>query len=331
LVFNRRNMGFLGFGSCVTDNILTNFDLEKMVDTSDEWIVRRTGVHERRLLYPGQMAADLGVSAAEKALKDAGISPEQIDLIIVSTETPDYLTPSTACIIQKRIGAVNAAAFDVNAACSGYVYALTIANQFVKTGYYKHILVIGCEGLSRIVDWEDRSTCILFGDGAGATVLGPVDEGYGVLETVIGADGSMGENITIPCCYMSKEDEEKRLHENKRVLWMDGSTVLKFAVNVMASATMEVLKKAGLSIDDVKLLVPHQANIRIIDGAIKKLGIPDDKVYKNIHRYGNISSACIPVALNEIYEQGLLKNGDYVIVVGFGGGLTWASALIKWF
>lgn len=328
---NNISMGILGLGNSVPERVLTNSELEKMVNTSDEWIVRRTGISERRLLSPDQKASDLGTEAAKKALKDAGISAEQIDLIIVSTETPDYLTPSTSCIIQKNIGAINAAAFDVNAACSGFVYGLTIADQFVKTGYYKYILVIGCEGLSRVVDWEDRNTCVLFGDGAGAAVLGPVDEGYGVIQTSIGAVGSLGDNITLPCCYISKEDEELRIHDNKHVLWMDGGVVLKFAVKAMSSATTDVLEKAGLSVDDLKIIVPHQANVRIIDGAAKRLGISPDKVYKNIHKYGNISSACVPVALTEIKEQGLLNKDDYLVVVGFGGGLTWASALIKWY
>lgn len=323
-------VGILGIGSSLPEKVLTNSDLEKMVDTSDEWIIKRTGISQRRVLEKDEPSHKLGVEASIKAIKDAGLSAEDIDLIIVTTETPDYLTPSMSCLIQGKIGASKAACFDLNAACSGLVYGMTVAQQFISTGYYKYALVVGCEGLTRITDWEDRNTCVLFGDGAGAVVLGAVEKGYGILSTHIGSDGTMSKTITLPCCYMDSQDLEKRAHENKRVLWMDGSEVFKFAVKIMAQATEKVLRDINLTLNDVKLIVPHQANIRIIDGAAKRLAIPTEKVYSNVSRYGNISSASIPVALDEAVKSGVVSKGDIVVLVGFGGGLTWGSAAIKW-
>jgi 3-oxoacyl-[acyl-carrier-protein] synthase III len=322
--------GIIGVGSSLPDKILTNFDLEKMVETSDEWITQRTGISERRVLDKETPAYSLGVEAAQRALEDAGISAEELDLIIAATAAPDYNTPSTACIIQGEIGAKNAAAFDINAACAGFVYGLTIAEQFLKTGYYKKVLIVGIEGMSKVTDWEDRNTCVLFGDGAGAVILGQVEKGFGLLATHIGADGSSWNTITIPSNYLSEDDFSKRAHENKRVLWMDGSEVFKFAIKVLVQASEKVIKDAGLTLDEVKLIVPHQANIRIIDGAIKRLKVPADRVFVNVHKYGNISAASIPVALDEISKSGALTKGDNLVFVGFGGGLTWASALVKW-
>jgi len=322
--------GILGIGKCVPEKVLSNKDLESMVDTSNEWIVQRTGIHERRIMESDTPLHELGSKAAMEALKNAGLTPDKIDLIIVTTETPDYLTPSMACLIQKSIGAANAAAFDLNAACTGAVYGLTVASQFINTGYYKYVLVVSCEGLSRVVDWKDRKTCVLFGDGAAAMVVGQVEKGYGILATYIGADGSMGHNITIPCCYVNSEESEKRLSENKMVIWMDGSEVFKFAVRVMIQATETVLNQSGVSIKDVSLIIPHQANMRIIESAAKRLDIPPERVFTNVHKYGNTSSASIPIALIESIEKGLVSKGSYIVLVGFGGGLTWASALIKW-
>ena len=327
---NEFSVGILGVGSSLPEKVLTNSELEKLVDTSDEWIIKRTGISERRILDKDTPAYELGVDAAEKAIKDAGITAEDLDLIILATETPDYLTPSISCIIQNRIGAKNAAAFDINAACSGFVYGMTVASQFINTGYYKNILVIGCEGLSKVVDWEDRNTCVLFGDGAGAAVIGRVEKGYGIISTHIGADGSMGHNITIPCFHISEKDLEVRVHENKDVVWMDGGEVFKFAVKAMASATERVLEDASLTAEDIKFIFPHQANTRIIDGAIKRLGMSADKVHPIIHKYGNISSASIPVTLDEALKSGKINKGDNIVMVGFGGGLTWASAVVKW-
>mgnify|MGYP006293108439 CR=1 FL=1 len=323
-------VGIIGIGSCIPEKVLSNYDLEKMVDTSDEWIRKRTGIVERRILEKDEPTSKLAVEASKRALKSAGISPEEIDLIIVATETPDYLTPATACTIQCDIGAVNAAAFDINAACSGFIYGMTIAQKFISTGYYNNVLLIGCEGLTKIVDWEDRNTCVLFGDGSGAVILSKVEPEYGILSTDLGSVGELGRNLTIPCCYISPEDLEKRPRENKRVLWMDGSEVFKFAVRIMDKSSKTVLEKAGLSMDQVKLIVPHQANIRIIEGAAKRLGISQDKIYSNIHKYGNISSASIPVGIDELFISGKIQKGDNIIVVGFGGGLTWAAGLIRW-
>lgn len=323
-------VGVLGTGSCLPEKVLTNFDLEKMVDTSDEWIIKRTGISERRIQEKGEPTYKLGIVAAKNALENSGISAEDLDLIIVTTETPDYLTPSMACIIQREIGAFNAAAFDLNAACSGFVYGMTVAQQFIKSGYYKYVLLVGCEGLSKITDWEDRNTCVLLADGSGAAVLGSVEKGYGILSTYLGSDGTLGQNITIPCCYISEDDKEKRIHENKRVIWMDGGEVFKFAVKIMEQATNKALEKCGLDIEQIKLIVPHQANIRIIEGAAKRLGISLDKVFVNLEKYGNISSASIPVGLDEAYKNKLLKKGDYFLLVGFGGGLTWGASVVRW-
>lgn len=323
-------VGILGIGSCLPEKVLTNADLEKMVETSDEWITQRTGISERRVLEKEEPAYTLGVKAAVRALEDAGITAEDIDLIIVTTETPDYMAPSTACIIQSKIGAKKAAAFDLNAACTGFVYGMTTAQQFIRTGYYKYALVIGVEGLSKATDWEDRNTCILFGDGSGAVVLGAVEEGYGLLGTYLGADGNIGHNITIPGFYEDPGEYEKRVHEHKRTVWMDGGAVLKFAVRIMESSTNEVLSRCGLSIDDINLIVPHQANIRIVEGAAKRLGVSSDKVMVNLDQIGNISSASIPVALDQAVKAGKVSKGDHIVLVGFGGGLTWGSAIIKW-
>lgn len=312
------------------EKIMTNFDLEKMVNTSDEWITKRTGISERRILERDSPAYPIGVKAAEEALQTSGIKAEELDLIIFTTSTPDYLSPAVACIIQKNIGAHNAAAFDLNAACTGFVYAITTAKQFIEAGTYKYILVVSCEGLSKVLDWEDRNSCVLFGDGAGAVVLGPVEKDYGIITTYLGSDGNMGHNITIPCCYISSEDLEKRMHENKRVVWMDGSEVFKFAIKAMVDSTEKVIEDAGFALDDIKMIIPHQANIRIIESAAKRLGIKTSKIFTNVHKYGNVSSASVPVALDEVVKGNMLKKGDYLVVVAFGGGLTWGSALIRW-
>jgi len=323
-------VGILGIGSYLPEKIMSNNDLEKMVETSDEWIVKRTGISERRILDKDTPAFEMGVEAANKALADAGIAAEDIDMVIVATVSPDYVYPQTACLIQGKIGAKKAAAFDLNAACSGFVYAMTVAEQFIANGLYKYILVVGCEGISRTVDWEDRNTCILFGDAAGAAVLGPVEKGYGILSTKLGADGDLDRVVTLPCFFTDEKDLNLRVHENKNVIWMDGGEVFKFAVKIMAQATEEVIEKAQLEKDDIEMIFPHQANTRIIDGALKRLGISDKKIQPIIQKYGNISSASIPVALDEALKLGKIKKGDNLVFVGFGGGLTWASAVIKW-
>lgn len=325
------NVGILGIGSCVPEKVLTNSDLEKMVDTSDEWIIQRTGISERRITDRNTPTYSLAVEAARQAIKDSGIEPGQIDLVLVATSTPDFLTPSTSCIVQKETGAENAAAFDIMAACSGFIYGLTIAKQFVETGYYKHVLLVSSEGMSKAVDWTDRKTCVLFGDGAGAVVVGKVEEGFGILSTYLGADGANGHHITIPCLYMPEEELEKRKnYENKIAVYQDGHEVFKFAVKIMPYATEKVMEKADITLDDVKYIIPHQANSRIIESAAKRLGVSLEKVYTIIRKYGNMSSASIPVAMDDAYRKKRINRGDNLVLVGFGGGLTWGSALLRW-
>lgn len=322
--------GILGVGSCLPDTNLTNYDLEKMIDTSDEWIVRRTGISSRKVLKKDEPAYKLGIAASINAINDAGLTPEDIDLIIVSTNSPDYLVPTTACLIQKEIGAVNSAAFDFNAACSGFAYGLNLAQQYISTGYYKHVLLVGCEGLSRVTDWEDRKTCILFADGAGAVVMGQVEKGYGVIESVLGADGTLSDYATLPCNFIAQEDIQCREHDNKRVLWLNGTGIMKFGIKAIVNSVNKILEETGMSLDEISYIVPHQANIRIMDDAAKSLGISKDKVFANIAENGNCSSATIPVALDAMCKKGLLTKGDNIIMIGFGGGLTWAAALVKW-
>lgn len=325
------NVGILGTGSYIPKKVLTNFDLEKMVDTTNDWIIKRTGINERRLLDESQPAYEMGVEAAKRALQDSCLEASQIDLIIVSTNSPDYLSPATAAIIQGKIGAVNAAAFDINAACSGFVYAAVTAEQFIKSGYYKYVLVISVEALSKITDWEHRNTCVLFGDAAGAAVFGKTSESEGLLSSWLGADGTMANVITIPCCFANKEDIENRESGKRQVIRMDGSEVFKFAVRIMTEATMHVIKKASLTIKDIDLIIPHQANLRIIEGAAKRIGISEDKVFSaNIKKYGNTSSSTIPLALDELSRGGEIVKGNNIVLVGFGGGLTWSAALLKW-
>ncbi len=310
--------------------MLTNNDLEQMVETSNEWIIKRTGISERRILRDDEPAYKLGIEAAVKALENADVQAEDIDLIILATESSDYMTPSIACIIQGAIGAKNAMAFDLNAACTGFIYGLVTAQQFIANGVFKQALVIGCEGLSKIVDWKDRNTCVLFGDGAGAAVLGEVDEGYGILNSFLGSDGTAGMNITIPNLYLTEYEKEKRPNGKYNSIWMDGTEVFKFAVKAMSSATVKVLEDVNMTVEDLAYIFPHQANTRIIDGAIKKLGVTDEKLHYVIQKYGNISSASIPVALDEANREGKFKKGDNMVLVGFGGGLTWGSIALKW-
>lgn len=325
-----RMAGIIGTGSCLPDRIMTNYELEKMVDTSDDWIKSRTGICERRVSDEKTATSDLSTTAALRALENAKLKPEELDLIIVATVTPDMAFPSTACIVQKNIGAVNAAAFDLEAACSGFLYGLAIADNFVKTGYYKNVLVIGAETLTKIADFTDRNTCVLFGDGAGAAVVSEVPEEYGILSTYIGADGRGGHLLTQPAggsrIPATVESVQNRLHYIK----MDGTEVFKFAVKIMGEAAETALEKCGLNKEDIDYLIPHQANIRIIDSAVKRLKISKDKVYVNVDKYGNMSAASVAIALDEANRDGHLKDGDTIVLVGFGGGLTWGSAVLKW-
>ncbi|RNB54719.1 ketoacyl-ACP synthase III [Brevibacillus gelatini] len=326
----KRSVGILATGSYTPERVLSNFDLEKMVETTDEWIVSRTGIRERRICSPEQASSDLAYEAAKKALERANISAEQLDMIIVATVTPDMMFPSTACILQEKLGAKRAAALDVSAACTGFLYGITTAAQFIANGLYKYVLVVGVETLSKITNYKDRNTCVLFGDGAGAAVIGEVREGFGFQSFELGADGAGGELLCLPAggsrIPASSETVEKNLH----YLSMAGSEVFKFAVRVMNSATEAVLSKAGVDRENIDLLVPHQANKRIIDSAVQRFGLSEDKVVINLDRYGNMSSASIPVALDEAIAAGRVKEGDNVILVGFGGGLTWGATLLKW-
>ncbi|WP_068676573.1 beta-ketoacyl-ACP synthase III [Oceanobacillus sp. Castelsardo] len=308
-------VGFLGLGHFVPPKVVTNHDLEKIVDTNDEWIRTRTGIEERRIADDDMKTSDMAFHAAASALEDANVKAEELDLILVATVTPDTSFPSVACIIQDKLGAVKAAALDVSAACSGYIYALTTAKQFIETKTYKKILVVGVEKLSSITDWTDRSTCVLFGDGAGAAVLGEVSEGRGVLAHELGSDGSGG----------------KHLYEDpKNMIIMNGREVFKFAVRKMPEVSVNVIEKAGLSKEDVDYLIPHQANVRIMEAARQRLGISEDKMNQSIKKYGNTSSASIAIALSESFKEGKIKDDDVIVLVGFGGGLTWGSMAIRW-
>ena len=317
-------------GSYLPERILTNFDLEKIVDTSDEWITERTGIKERRIASENQAASDLAYEASRLALERASLKAEDIDLLIAATVTGDMPFPSTACIIQHRLGAKNAAAFDINAACSGFLYGLYVADSFVRSGMHKRVLIIGAEVLSKITDWEDRTTCVLFGDGAGAAIVEPTEEERGIISMHINSDGGMWDLLHIPgggSRYpVSKDSIDKRLHYIK----MKGNETFKVAVRTLEDLVLRILKDNKLDPSQLSLLIPHQANLRIIQATADRLGLPMDKVLINLDKYGNTSAASIPIALDEAVMTGRIKNGDYILLEAFGGGLTWASALIKW-
>ncbi|HBW34013.1 beta-ketoacyl-ACP synthase III [Desulfosporosinus sp. BICA1-9] len=325
-----RQVGIIGTGSYVPEDVLTNADLEKFVDTNDEWIRSRTGISQRHIAPQDMPVSELCYQAGLKALEDAQIAPEEVDLIIVATITPDYAFPATACIVADRLGAKNAAAFDLEAGCTGFIYGVVTGSQFVATGMYKTVLVIGGDTLSKVLNWEDRLTCILFGDGAGAAVLQPVEEEFGFLSSELGSDGSGGKLLLQPAggaqCPASLETVEKNLH----TLQMEGKEVYKFAVRIMGDVSVKVLEKAGLTKEDVDLLIPHQANLRILEAAVKRLGISPDNVVVNLDKYGNMSAASIPVALDEASRAGRLAEGDIIVMVGFGTGLTWGACVLKW-
>lgn len=325
-----RSVGIIGTGKYVPERVLTNSDMEKMVETSDEWIVSRTGIKERRIAAEHEATSDLAFHAAEQALKAAGITAEQLDLIVVTTVTPDTTFPSTACLVQERLGAKRAAAFDLSAACSGFVYGLANASNFIAMGIYKYALVIGAECLSRITDYTDRNTCILFGDGAGAAVLGPVPEGRGFKSFVLGADGGGGELLKLEAGGSRMPASSETVQNKRHYIYMNGREVFKFAVRIMGSAAEEALAKAGKTKEDIDLLVPHQANTRIIHAAIERLNLSEEKCMINLPRYANTSAASIPLALAEAVEEGRVREGDTILLVGFGGGLTWSASVIEW-
>ncbi|MFC4775431.1 beta-ketoacyl-ACP synthase III [Paenibacillus sp. GCM10023252] len=323
-------VGIIGSGKYVPERILTNQELEQMVETNDEWIVTRTGIRERRIAAPEQATSDLALKASLDAVAAAGITVEDIDLIIVATITPDMYFPSTACLLQEKLGAKRAAAFDLSAACSGFIYGLATASSMIASGMYKHVLVVGAECLSRITDYTDRNTCILFGDGAGAVVLGQVAEGRGFQSFQLGADGAGGELLKV-CGGGSKVPASAESVEAKQhFIHMAGNDVFKFAVRIMGSAAEEALHKAGKTKEEIDLLVPHQANIRIIQSALHRLDLPEEKCMVNLDKYGNVSAASIPIALAEAVEQGRVKEGDCLVLVGFGGGLTWGASVLIW-
>lgn len=317
-------------GSYVPEKILSNHDLEKIVDTSDEWIVERTGIKERRIAAPEEVASDLAAEAAKEALSAAGLKPRKLDLIIVATVTPDMPFPSTACILQEKLGARHAAAFDVNAVCSGFLYGLSVAEAYVRSGKAEQVLLVGTEVMSKFMDWEDRTTCVLFGDGAGAVVLGPTDEDGGILSTNIYSDGKLQDLITLPGGGSQYPASAKTIEERLHYVKMKGNETFKVAVKTLEKLVVDTLKEHKLKPHQLSLLIPHQANIRIIKATAKRLGLSMDRVFVNIEKYGNTSAASVPIALDEAVRSRRIRNGDYVMLEAFGGGLTWASALIKW-
>lgn len=325
-----RSVGIIGTGKYVPERVLTNAELETMVETNDEWIVSRTGIRERHIAAPDQATSDLAYEAAVQALKSAGLAAEDIELIIVATITPDMTFPSTACILQEKLGAKKAAAFDLSAACSGFVYSLATANGFIQTGMYNNALIIGADALSRITDYTDRNTCVLFGDGAGAVVLGEVPEGRGFLSFDLGAEGAGGELLKLEGGGSRCPASEETVRSGKHFIYMNGREVFKFAVRVMGTATEEVLCKAGKDKSEIDLFVPHQANIRIIQSAMQRLDLPEEKCVINVDKYANTSAASIPLALVEAVEEGRVKEGDTLLLVGFGGGLTWGASVLVW-
>ncbi|WP_332697484.1 beta-ketoacyl-ACP synthase III [Halalkalibacter lacteus] len=311
-----KRVGIIGVGSYVPENIVTNHDLVKKVDTNDEWIRTRTGIEERRIASVDVDTSDMAIIAAQKAISDAQLHPEDIDLILVATATPDYAFPSVACIVQEALGIQHIPAMDISAACSGFIYALVTGKQFVENDTYKNVLVIGSEKFSKIVDWTDRNTCVLFGDGAGAVVLSQVSEDKGILSFTLGADGAGANHLLVD--------------KKTNFVSMNGREVFKFAVRQMPNSSLDVVEKAGLTKEDVDFLVPHQANMRIIDAARERLGLKKEKVSTTVRNHGNTSAASIPLALFSELQDGKIQDGDIVVMVGFGGGLTWGSICLKW-
>ncbi|MGB9903522.1 MAG: beta-ketoacyl-ACP synthase III [Desulfotomaculales bacterium] len=323
--------GIRGVGIYLPDQKVTNYDLERMVATKNEWIVERTGIKERRIADTQMTTSDLALRAAREALADAGIAPRELDLVIVATNSPDMLFPATACVVQDGLGACRAGAFDLQAGCTAFIYALSVAGSLVAAGQSKYVLVIGAECMSRIVNWRDRNTCVLFGDGAGAVVVGEVPSGYGILASLLRAEGSGGPLISLPAGLAKTPASFQTVAEGLHYLQMNGREVFKTAVKFLTEGCLEVLAAANLSLDSLACLIPHQANIRIIEAAARRLNIPLEKVAVNIDRYGNTSSATIPLALYETLARGKIANGDNVVMAGFGAGLTWGAVAVRWY
>jgi 3-oxoacyl-[acyl-carrier-protein] synthase-3 len=322
--------GIIGTGCALPEKILTNHDLEQFLDTNDEWIASRTGIKQRTIAGPDESNSTFALKAGEQALNNAGISAEEIDILMLATVSPDMPLPATACIVQAQMGAKNAAAFDFSAACSGFLYGLTIAKNFIENGSAKNILLIGSEVLSKWVNWKDRSTAVLFADAAGAAVISRVEDGSGVLSTNIRSDGNYVEVLNIPAGGTKEPFSEEALKSERCFITMRGNELFKIAVRCMANSSKQALKEAGLETDDVDIVVPHQANQRITDGVASRLGIENERVYSNIARIGNSSSATIPVGLHECVESGRIKKGDIVLLTAFGGGTTWGASVIRW-
>jgi 3-oxoacyl-[acyl-carrier-protein] synthase III len=328
--FQGRSCSIVGVGSYVPAKILTNHDLEKMVETSDEWITTRTGIKERRIGADDEFTSDMAARAAERAMEMAGVKGEDIDLVIVATITPDMPFPATACLVQKKIGATRAAAFDLEAACSGFIYGLEVGQQFIMSRTYNTVLVIGAEKISSIVDWKDRNTCVLFGDGAGAAVLQSRENAHGLLTAVMGADGDKADLLYMPGggsrCPATQSTVDARLH----YLRMDGKQAFKNAVQAMESAANEALKRCELDVTKIKCIIPHQANLRIVDAVAERLGAKPEQLFVNLEKYGNTSAASVAIALDEAVASGRVSRGDLILLVVFGAGLTWGAAVIEW-
>jgi 3-oxoacyl-[acyl-carrier-protein] synthase-3 len=325
-----RPVSILGTGSYVPEKVLTNADLERLVDTSDEWITSRTGIKERRIAGPDEHTSDMAIGAAKQAMDMAGIGPMDIDMILVATVSPDMMFPCTACFVQKGLGARRAICMDISAACSGFLYGLDVAKQFVATGMHNNVLVIGADKLSSLVDWGDRNTCVLFGDGAGAAVVGHKEGEETLLHTVMGSDGNFGDILSMPGGGCRVPITVENLDQKLNTIKMAGKEVYKQAVIAMQNAALEVIEKAGITTEQIAWIIPHQANYRIIEAIAQRLGVGMDRVFVNLERYGNTSAAAVAIALDEANRTGALKKGDYVLLVVFGGGLTWASTLLRW-
>ncbi|MCX5800391.1 MAG: ketoacyl-ACP synthase III [Candidatus Eisenbacteria bacterium] len=325
-----RGARIVGTGSFVPPKVLTNRDLARMVETSEEWIRTRTGIQERHIAESGVASSDLAAEASRRAMAEAGISPADIELVIVATVTPDRMFPSASCSLQEKLGASKAAAFDLSAACSGFIYGLAVAKGLIGTSIADVILVVGVETLSKLVDWTDRNTCVLFGDGAGAAVVVPGEPDRGILTTSMGCDGRLGCLLELPAGGSLNPTTEETVRNRLHFIKMKGNEVFKSAVRAMGSVAEDALAKAGVKAEDLDLLIPHQANLRIIKATAKRLGVPMEKVFVNVHKYGNTSSASIPMALDEARKEGRVKEGDLVELVAFGAGFTWGAAIIRW-
>jgi len=326
----RTPVGILGVGHFAPPEVVTNQELARFVDTTDEWIFGRTGIKSRHRAAPDQATSDLAYEAALAALGNANVKADELDLIIVATMTPDCPMPATACILQHRLGATRAGAFDLNIACSGFVYALITGCQFVASGTYRRVLVVGADVMTRFMNWKDRTTCVLFGDGGGAVVLGPVAEGYGLLGMHLGVNGAGGPSLTINAGGSRLPAWSDRIQPHDYYLQMAGQEVFRFAVQVMGEAALKALESARLTPEEVSLFIPHQANARIIEASRKRLGLPLEKVFSNVENYGNTSCGSVPIALSEACQQKRIHEGDLLVLVGFGGGLSWGSAALRW-